>query len=266
MSRRKAVWLPRVSHRILIDMQDTNFDDVTSTRNYLQDIAKVVGKFQQVFLEPEVHYWHVGLVPTASGFKSQAYQLGNSTHEIIVDIEHALIQSPEKSWTLGAVSPRQLFADLSDWLNQKHDDKSMDLPSFKIDEVAYDASHALYVMRLLSESHLRLAAQAAKLQEGTQSPILLYPHHFDVSLSWYPKHAQQFTLGFSTGDDSVGEPYYYVTAYPEPLQFKSQPLPEGAYWQSQGFSGGVFRRSEAEKIGGIPVTIDSFFDLALKNA
>lgn len=247
-------------------MQDTNFDDITLTRNYLQDIAKVVGKFQQVFLEPDVHYWHVGLVPTSSGFKSQAYTIGNSTHEVLVDIEHAVVQTPEKSWTLGAVSPRQLFADLADWLDQKHVSKGMELPSFRVDEVTYDASHAIHVMQLLSESYKRLVAQSAKLQAGSQSPILLYPHHFDVSLSWYPKHAQQFTLGFSTGDEIVKEPYYYLTAYPEPPQFKSQPLPEGAYWQSQGFSGGVFRRSEAEKIGAIPATIDSFFDLALKNA
>jgi hypothetical protein len=72
------------------------------------------------------------------------------------------------------------------------------------------------------------------------SPILLYPHHFDLALTWFPwNDERQMTVGFSTGDEAVAEPYIYLSAYPEPASFGGLALPAGAHWQSAGFSGAV---------------------------
>ncbi|HVA11241.1 MAG TPA: DUF5996 family protein, partial [Candidatus Dormibacteraeota bacterium] len=77
-------------------------------------------------------------------------------------------------------------------------------------------------------------------KEGLTSPVLLYPHHFDLSLVWFPHDDErQLAIGFSTGDQTIAEPYLYLTAYPEPPGFTKLAVPEGAYWQSDGFSGAI---------------------------
>jgi hypothetical protein len=41
-------------------------------------------------------------------------------------------------------------------------------------------------------------------------------------------------FGFSTGDDSIAEPYLYATAYPLPPELPHAELPPGARWQTEG--------------------------------
>lgn len=84
------------------------------------------------------------------------------------------------------------------------------------------------------------------------SPVHLFPHHFDLAMSWFSGRLvpgqdpanedwsdEQMTFGFVTGDDSIPEPYFYATAYPEPEGFVGSTLPERAYWNQAGFSGAV---------------------------
>ena len=49
----------------------------------------------------------------------------------------------------------------------------------------------------------------------------------------------QMNFGFVFGDDTIAEPYLYVTAYPLPEAMPRTELPEGTNWRSDGFSGAV---------------------------
>jgi len=40
------------------------------------------------------------------------------------------------------------------------------------------------------------------------------------------------------------EPYFYVTAYPTPDGFAGSPLPAGARWQTEGWTGAVLPYAE----------------------
>jgi hypothetical protein len=78
------------------------------------------------------------------------------------------------------------------------------------------------------------------LSYGSYSPILLYPHHFDLSLVWFPyEDERQISVGYSVGDENINEAYVYVTQYPETKEFKEAGLVRHAFWQSEGFSGAV---------------------------
>jgi hypothetical protein len=50
---------------------------------------------------------------------------------------------------------------------------------------------------------------------------------------------KQMNFGFTLGDTGVADPYFYVTAYPSPPALGELPLPAGARWQTQGFTGAV---------------------------
>lgn len=92
------------------------------------------------------------------------------------------------------------------------------------------------------------------------SPVQLFPHHFDLALSWFsgrrvpdqdPENEEwsdeQMTFGFVTGDESIPEPYLYATAYPEPDGFVGSTLPEEAHWNESGFSGAVLPYAALEE-------------------
>jgi hypothetical protein len=40
---------------------------------------------------------------------------------------------------------------------------------------------------------------------------------------------EQMNFGFSTGDDGIPEPYFYVTAYPFNQKLLNEPLPPAAF-------------------------------------
>ena len=50
---------------------------------------------------------------------------------------------------------------------------------------------------------------------------------------------KQMNFGFVLGDAGISEPYFYVTAYPTPDGLGDVPLPAGAQWRTEGFTGAV---------------------------
>jgi hypothetical protein len=50
---------------------------------------------------------------------------------------------------------------------------------------------------------------------------------------------KQMNFGFVLGDQTIAEPYFYVTAYPTPEGMAEVSLPAGAQWRSEGFTGAV---------------------------
>jgi hypothetical protein len=50
---------------------------------------------------------------------------------------------------------------------------------------------------------------------------------------------EQMNFGFVTGDDSVSDACFYVTAYPVPDNWADLALPEGAYWHTGGWTGAI---------------------------
>ena len=50
---------------------------------------------------------------------------------------------------------------------------------------------------------------------------------------------EQMNFGFSTGDEAVPEPYFYITAYPTPDGLVETPLPGPARWHTEGFVGAL---------------------------
>jgi hypothetical protein len=85
------------------------------------------------------------------------------------------------------------------------------------------------------------------------APVLLWPHHFDVStlrvMSGAGKAARSVTAGYSPGDTSYAEPYWYVTMWPYPRPDELPHLPEPGHWHTEGWTGAVLPAShDAETV------------------
>jgi hypothetical protein len=87
---------------------------------------------------------------------------------------------------------------------------------------------------------------------GETSPVQLWPHHLDLAMLWFSGRLvpgvdpadeenadEQMNFGLSPGDQTIPNPYFYVTAYPLPDGLTDTPLPAEATWYRQGFTGAI---------------------------
>lgn len=115
----------------------------------------------------------------------------------------------------------------------------------------YDPTAASRYRRSINWSAGVLAALKGRLREET-SPIQVFPHHFDLAMSWFSGRLvpgvdptdeenadEQMGFGFVTGDESIADAYYYATAYPQPEGWTDLALPDGAYWHTEGWTGAI---------------------------
>lgn len=89
------------------------------------------------------------------------------------------------------------------------------------------------------------AIRAAVAEEQAASAVRCWPHHFDVaSLITLDREkdaeeARSIGVGFSPGDGSYDQPYFYVTPWPYPPVETLPSLDAGAEWHTSGWTGAV---------------------------
>lgn len=224
-------------------------NSLLTTRVFIQDIAKVLGKLQQLFLPADANAWHKGLEVTETGFATQ--DLGDGKH-LLFDLTTGHVTSDSTSWDITKMSAQQFMDSVQKWAMDHGQAKPMDKPEFLTTKPTYDQVQASTIAKFFYNAHLELLKLPEHLTSGVVSPLLLYPHHMDESFSWYPDRQTaddttaetQYTYGFSCGDDYIAEPYYYVTRYPKTPEFLAITLPTPAYWHTAGFTGAVLKQSD----------------------
>jgi hypothetical protein len=66
-------------------------------------------------------------------------------------------------------------------------------------------------------------------------------------------------FGFSTGDESIPDPYFYITAYPIPPGFPNFEMPRGATWNTSGYDGGLMMYEDYINSKDPEVTLINYF-------
>ena len=93
---------------------------------------------------------------------------------------------------------------------------------------------------------------------GETGPIQLWPHGFDLAFEWFgtcvmeyeehgkdEKYHSQINLGFSLGEPSHPEPYFYSNPWPfETDQLVNKPLLAGAQWFTEGWQGSILEYAD----------------------
>jgi Family of unknown function (DUF5996) len=98
----------------------------------------------------------------------------------------------------------------------------------------------LEVMQLIFTAIARFRARLT----GMQTPLVVWPEHFDLSTLWFRDAAidesqAHLNFGFAPFSEGLSEPYFYAYAYPYPQRFDPPALPAGARWHTQGWTGAV---------------------------
>ncbi len=95
------------------------------------------------------------------------------------------------------------------------------------------------------------------VQTGPEaSEILCWPHHFDIASLLTLQGGEGVVtryigVGLSPGDDSYGQPYFYVNGWPSPEPGSLPPLSRPGTWHTNGWIGAVLTGTAVVEAGSV---------------
>jgi len=228
-----------------------------TTRDALHAYARVLGDWLKSTRPRRKHWWHASLRPSLTGLTTGVVRAG-ADFELELDFiaNQLRVRTAEKDFNQDLNG--QSAAGIATWLDETLAGIGVDPSQAPGDKARGEDTFADYSPAQANALQGALAAVAAALEDlragirEETSPIQIWPHHFDLSMIWLPgpkipdqdpaneEYAdKQMNFGFAFGDNSIPEPYFYVTAYPLPDALPNVELPAGTTWKSEGFSGAV---------------------------
>jgi uncharacterized protein DUF5996 len=236
-------------------------EEIAATRDAVHAYAQVIGDWRTSCLAHRKHWWQITVLPSVRGLTTGMIQADGLDFELELDLRAdrllARVTSGDSlSEPLGGRSGSGLATVVASFLTNQGIDPKL-VPEGKkrdnheLTSSGYSAEIADSLGSALRSISGAMAAFRAPVAEET-SPIHIWPHHFDLAMLWLPGGKipgqdpadeelsdEQMNFGFAFGDEGIPEPYFYITAYPLPDAMPKLALPEGAVWQSDGFSGAV---------------------------
>ncbi len=227
------------------------------TRDAIHAYSRVLGKIRQALAPPRKHWFHITLHAGVTGLRTRPMVKDGVAYELCLDLaNHRLTAASSTGATAERAVEGQSVARFRDealgMLAELGCNVELDPSLFEEDApLVYNASDAQRFWQALTRINGVFVQFRGSLREET-GPVQLWPHHFDFAMLWFSGRLvpgvdpadeesadEQMNFGFSTGDESVSEPYFYITAYPVPSGLLDSPLPGGATWHSEGFVGAL---------------------------
>jgi hypothetical protein len=103
------------------------------------------------------------------------------------------------------------------------------------------------------------------------SPVRCWPHHFDIATyvsleEGDAENARGVGVGMSPGDESYGQPYFYVNPWPKPGVDGLPELRLPGQWHTEGFVGAIATAERALELGDTRKELTRFLDAAFSTA
>jgi hypothetical protein len=231
---------------------------MTDTRDALHAYSRVLGSWLKTCRPSRKHWWHASLRPSLMGLTTGVMHAGID-FELELNLGESLFvartsSGEELKIELDGQSAASIADAIQKFLRASGVDENCVPESAAADSreyVGYSSEHAYLLSRAINAVAAALEIFRGEIHEET-SPIQLWSHHFDLSMLWLPGEKipgqdpeneeysdKQMNFGFTFGDDTIAEPYFYVTAYPLPDTLPKLQLPAGTQWQSEGFNAAI---------------------------
>lgn len=238
------------------DLPTLGLADWRDTRDALHAYARVLGYYRRGLMPPQKHWWHITLSVSARGLTTTPMPAGSAAVELIMSpVAHCVDVVSSRGRSMSIPLQGQSAAELDAAIAGAFGRVGLTVParreSLETRLHDYDPEAAARFGSALSAIDLVFKEFKGRLREES-GPVQVFPHHFDLSLSWFTGRRvpgvdiadaanadEQMSFGFSTGDASISDAYFYATAYPTPEGLTDERLPAGACWHTHGFTGAV---------------------------
>lgn len=222
----------------------------------LHHYTYAVSAIRRALKPRQKHWYHASLHVNSAGLTTTPMRLDDTAVELALDLVSHRVHLTTSRGELWSIRLRgqplsQFWGALNAAFTAFNLPLNLSKPDYPDAPAVYDTPLIENYWRALSQVDLLLKQFQSELREET-SPVQFWSHNFDLAVLWFsgrlvpgqdPKNEEyadeQMNFGFSPGDGGIPEPYFYITAYPLPDKFVGSPLPEGAYWHTQGWNGAV---------------------------
>ena len=231
-----------------------NSEHIAETRSGLHAFAKLLGAYTSACAPRRKHWWHISLKPVVDGFSTgvlqnsgQLFELTLTFHSLTINL--SISGEDAHEFPIQGESAESMKHKLTTVLSRHS--MAIELDEGKIDSACHEIDRE-FASRL-GQVYGQLARCLARLRSGIPvetSPIHLWPHHFDLAMlvltgrkirGQDPENEEysdeQLNFGFVPGDEGIGEPYFFITFYAQADRLAKVPLPDEAYFHTEGWSG-----------------------------
>ncbi|MCU7844438.1 MAG: hypothetical protein KZQ93_11430 [Candidatus Thiodiazotropha sp. (ex Monitilora ramsayi)] len=228
------------------------------TRDTLHLYAKIIGKIRRHHMPKSKHWWHISLYVSARGLTTTPFPIGGQHLELLLDlINHQLRIDSSEGWSTSLPLVGQSATEICHRITTALTDRDITLEpgifaDFQSEEpLIYDTQESDRYRQVINWVDAVFKRFKGGLREES-GPVQIYPHHMDLSLNWFSGRLvpgidpadeesadEQMNFGFVTGDASIPDAYFYITAYPTPGQWTDLKLGDGAYWHTEGWTGAI---------------------------
>lgn len=231
-----------------------------STRETLHLYSKVVGAVPRAHAEFHPQWWHISLKVQSDGLVTDDIPLPDGgTLRLKMDLrQHQVVlttsRGQAREFSMAQGLPATAFgnqilgavADLGltgEYAREKFEN---DEPREYDPEMAETFLTTIVTIDRIFKEHRATLS-------GETGPVQLWPHGFDLAFEWFgtrmveyqesgkvEKHRAQLNLGFSPGEPSHPQPYFYSNPWPfEADLLADKPLPSGARWFTESWQGSI---------------------------
>ena len=215
------------------------------TRDTLHQIALVIGAIRVACSDALPNDLHFSLDVRADGISTTRMRCGGELHLDLASLQLIFTRGACVVFRLDAAGHSQIsllrrllacFGDCGCGIR----------PSLKriTSETVFVIDHELarsYAVTL-NAAYTALARFRAKLP-GCMTPVVLWPHHFDLAFIWFPaeqadeQRDPQIAYGFAPFSPGLDRPYFYAYAWSRPTGYLELPLDAPARAISDGYTG-----------------------------
>lgn len=239
-------------------LPDLTLENWHPSRDTLHRVLRIAGALRRYYMPAQKHWWHITLSVSARGLTTAPFPVGDQSVEVTLDLlAHRLLIESSSGHHIAVPLQNQTEGGLCDRVETGFRVMGIELQpdllsAFNSSEaMPYDAAAAGRYFQAIGWIDAVFRQFKGGLREET-GPVHIFPHHMDLSMNWFsgrlapgvdPDDAEnadeQLNFGFATGDESIADAYFYITAYPAPDGWTDLPLPTGAYWRIKGWTGAV---------------------------
>jgi hypothetical protein len=242
------------------------------TRNTLHAVSGVLAALRKAYTDPQPLALHLSLYLTPTGLSTG----GTSAGRFVLNFANATIEYYKPNHTVVWL-PLARYSTTADLMGALLGEITADMPTDSMPVIIAPEITPLYLRddeiaaygQTLQMIYTAISRVRGRLL-GTMSPIVVWPHGFDVSTLWFKgseldESQPHINIGFSPGSAGFSRPYVYIYAHPMPDGFETLPLPTLAHWYTDTWKGAVIDydslRTQDSPLATLEIQLTEIFDL-----